>query len=136
MRQDAKVFQLTGNKSLKNSLEFIVTKLEGNTLKLKSEVTNIAYGSVSIATGRSNDRRDRLEKRMATILKKIDDKTPSQSSNPLTKSSQPDICSFYNKSGHVGSNCFKRRKCYTYRKIGHIAKCCKKKKRKNEQLLT
>ena len=67
MRQDAKVFQLTGNKSLKNSLEFIVTKLEGNTLKLKSEVTNIAYGSVSIATGRSNDRRDRLEKRMATI---------------------------------------------------------------------
>ena len=136
MRQDAKVFQLTGNKSLKDSLEFIVTKLEGNTLKLKSEVTNIAYGSVSIATGRSNDRRDRLEKRMATILKKIDDKTPSQSSNPLTKSSQPDICSFYNKSGHVGSKCFKRRKCYTYRKIGHIAKCCKKKKKKNEQLLT
>ena len=112
MRQDAKVFELTGNKSLKNLLEFIVTKLEGNTLKLKSEVTNVAYGAAPIATGRSNDCRDRAEKRMATILKKIDDKTASQSSNPLAKSSQPDIYSFYNKPGHVGSKCFKRRKCY------------------------
>ena len=87
MRQDAKVFQLTGNKSLENLLEFIVTKFEGNTLKPKSEVTNVAYGSVPIATGGSNDGIDRLEKMMPTILKKIDDKTPSQSSNPLTKSS-------------------------------------------------
>ena len=107
MRQDAKVFQLTGNKSLENLPELIVTKMEGNTLKPKSEVTNVAYGSAPIATGRSNDRIDRLEKMMPTILKKIDDKTPS---NLLTKSSQSDICSFCNKTGHVGSKCFKRRK--------------------------
>ena len=122
--QDAKIFQLTGNKSLENLLEFIVTKMEGNTLKPKSEVTNVAYGSVPIATGGSNDRIDQLEKMMSTILKKIDDKASSQSSKPPTKSSQPDICSFWNKSGHVGSKYFKRRKCYACRKIGHIAKFC------------
>ena len=98
--------------------------MEGNTLKPKSEVTNVAYGSVPIATGGSNGLIDRLEKMMWTILKKIDDKTPSQSSNPLTKSSQPDICLFCNKSDHVGSKYFKRRKCYTCRKIRHIAKFC------------
>ena len=110
MRQHAKVFQLTGNKSLENLPEFIVTKMKGNTLKPKSEVTNGAYGTVLIATGRSNDRIDRLEKMMSTLLKKTDDKTPSESSNPLTKSFQPDICSFCNKTGHVGSKCFKCRK--------------------------
>ena len=98
---------ITGNKSLENLLEFIITKMVGNTPKPKSEVTNVAYGSVPIATGGSNDRVDRLEKTMSTTLKKIDDKTPPQSSKPLTKSSQPDICSFCNKSGHVGSKCFK-----------------------------
>ena len=41
MRQDTKIFQITGDKSLENLLEFIVTKMEGNTLKPKSEVTNI-----------------------------------------------------------------------------------------------
>ena len=65
MRRDVKVFQLTGNKSLENLLEFIVTKMEGNTLKPKSKVNNIAYGSVPIATGGSNDRVDRLEKMMS-----------------------------------------------------------------------
>ena len=58
MHQYAKVFQLTGNKSLENLLELIVTKTEGNIFKPKSEVTNIAYGSVPIATGESDDRID------------------------------------------------------------------------------
>ena len=52
LRQDAKVFQLTENKSLENLLEFIVTKMEGNALKPKSEVTNIEYDLVPITTGR------------------------------------------------------------------------------------
>ena len=78
MRRDVNVFQLTGKKSLENLLEFIVTKMEGNTLKPKSKVNNIAYGSVPIATGGSNDRIDRLEKMMSTILYKIDDKTLPQ----------------------------------------------------------
>ena len=124
MRQDERVFQLTGDKSLENLLEFIVIKMEGNTHKPKSEVTNVTYGSVPIATGGSNDRIDRLEKMISTILKKINDKTLSQSLNPLTKSSQQDICLFCNKSGHVGSKCFKRRKCYACEKIGSIAKFC------------
>ena len=96
MLQDAKVFQLTGNKSLENLLEFIVTKMEGNTFKSKSEITNVAYDSVPIATGRSSGRIDRLEKMMSIILKKIDDKIPSQSSNPLTKSSHTFV--------HFGTN--------------------------------
>ena len=101
LRQDAKVFQLTENKSLENLLEFIVTKMEGNALKPKSEVTNVAYDLVPIATGRWNNRIDQLEKMLSTTLKKINYKTPSQSSNPLKKSFQPDISSFWNKSGHV-----------------------------------
>ena len=72
MHQDAKVFQLTGNKSLENLLELLVTKMEGNIVKPKSEVTNVVgYGSAPIATGESNDCIDRLEKMMSTILKKI-----------------------------------------------------------------
>ena len=58
MHQYAKVFQLTGNKSLENLLELIVTKTQGNIFKPKSEVTNIAYGSLPIATGESDDRID------------------------------------------------------------------------------
>ena len=58
MHQDAKVFQLTGNKSLENLLELIVTKTQGNIFKPKSEVTNIDYGSLPIATGGSDDRID------------------------------------------------------------------------------
>ena len=80
--------------------------MEGSNLKPKSEITNVAYGSVPIAIGGSNDRIDRVEKMMSTILRKMDEKTPSQSSNPLIKSSQPDIHSFCNKSGHVASKCF------------------------------
>ena len=53
MRQDERVFQLTGDKSLENLLEFIVIKMEGNTHKPKSEFTNVTYGSVPIATGGS-----------------------------------------------------------------------------------
>ena len=41
---------------------------------------------------------------MSTILKKINGLTLSQSSNPLTKSSQSDIFLFCNKSGHGGKN--------------------------------
>ena len=52
LRQDAKVFQLTENKSLENLLEFIVTKMEGNAIKPKSEVTNIEYDLVPTTTGR------------------------------------------------------------------------------------
>ena len=48
----------------------------------------------------------------------------SPSSNPLTKSSQPDICSLCNKSNHVGSKFFKHRKCYVCGKTGHIVKFC------------
>ena len=124
MHQDERLFQLTGDKSLENLLEFIVIKMEGNTHKPKSEVANVTYGSVAIATGGSNDRIDRPEKMISTILKKVDDKTPSQSLNPLTKSSQQDICLFCYKSGHVGSKCFKHRKCYACEKIGNIAKFC------------
>lgn len=60
MRQEGKVFQLTGNKSLENVLEFIVTKMEGNTLKPSFDVAKVSYGTVPIATGSSNDRIDRL----------------------------------------------------------------------------
>ena len=73
MRQDTKIFQITGDKSLENLLEFIVTKMEGNTLKPKSEVTNIAYSSVHKMTGGSNYKIDKLKKMMPTILKKTDD---------------------------------------------------------------
>ena len=118
MLQDAKVFQLTGNKSLENLLEFIVTKMKGNTFESKSEITNVAYDSVPIATGRSSGRIDRLEKMMSIILKKIDDKTPTDEIISY-------ICPFWNKSGHVGSKCFKHRKCYACGKIGHIANFCK-----------
>ena len=48
---------------------------------------------------------------MSTILKKINDLTLSQSSNPLTKSSQSDIFA----SGYVGKNVL------NVGNVGHIA---------------
>ena len=58
MRQDTKIFQIAGIKSLENLLEFIVTKMEGKTFKSKSGVTNIGYSSVP-----KNDRMIKLQNR-------------------------------------------------------------------------
>ena len=73
LRQKAKIFQLSGNKSLENLLEFIVTKMEGNHLKLKYE-PNVAYGSVPTTTnaGKDGDRLDRLEQMVNNIASKLD----------------------------------------------------------------
>ena len=54
-------------------LEFIVTKIEGNHLKLKYE-SNVAYGSVPTTTnaGKDGDRLDRLEQMVNNIASKLD----------------------------------------------------------------
>ena len=86
LRQEAKIFQLSGNKSLENVLEFIVTKMEGNHLKLKYE-PNVAYGSVPTTTnaGKDGDRSDRLEQMVNNIASKLDVIPPPPPPPPLIK---------------------------------------------------
>ena len=117
MRQDAKIFQLSGNKSLENLLEFVVTKMEGNSLQPKFE-SNISYGTVPMATGGTDDRLDKLEKMMHKMFNKIDNSQPNFNKNT------PPSCSYCGKVGHAENKCFKKKKCYSCGKSGHIAKFC------------
>ena len=117
IRQEAKIFQLSGNKSLENLLEFINTKMEGNNLTPK---VDIAYGSVPIATGGTEDRIDRLEKMMTKILEKMETSNSKPVQSTVT-------CSFCGKKGHNENKCFKKKTCFVCNKQGHIARYCSQK---------
>ena len=122
LRQEAKIFQLSGNKSVENVLEFIVTKMEGNHLKLKYE-PNVAYESVPTTTnaGKDGDRLDLLEQMVNNIASKLN-------VIPVNKSRRNNtVCSFCKKAGHEESRCFKKKTCHTCGVVGHIAKFCRSK---------
>ena len=70
MRQEAKIFQLGGNKSLENLLEFLATKMEGNSLQPRFDA--YTYGTVPLATGGVDNRLERMEKIMASLCEKVE----------------------------------------------------------------
>ena len=81
MRQEAKIFQLAGNKILENLLEFLAIKMEGKTFQLP-KFDAYTYGNVLIATGGVDNRLERMEKMMSDLcnIVKIEFKrcTPTQ----------------------------------------------------------
>ena len=118
LRKEAKMFQLTGNKSLEVLLEFAETKMEGNHFKPKYE-PSIPYGSVSTATnaGKDGERLDRLEQIVNNIAIKLD----ILSANDKSQRNNT-ICSFCKKVLHEESRCFKNKKCNTCGVVRHIAR--------------
>ena len=68
IRSQAKILQLTGNKSLECLLELVEDKLSGNTLFLNSSTVL----DKNNASKMESDRMTKLEQMFETLLKKID----------------------------------------------------------------
>ena len=108
LRGEAKIFQLTGNKTLKNLLEFVNIKMG-----LQSLSHGVEYAAV-VGQNSINDRLTRLENMMEKLL------------TDHTSQNNRRFYSNYQKSGHFFGNCFALRKCFNCNKKDHIAQNCKK----------
>ena len=75
IRSQAKILQLTGNKSLECLLELVEDKLSGNTLFMNSSTVL----DKNNASKMESDRMTRLEQMFETLLKKIDNINESKS---------------------------------------------------------
>ena len=112
IRSQAKILQLTGNKSLNCLLELVEDKLSGNMLFVNSSTARDKNNAPKV----ESDRITRLEQMFETLLKKIDDIDE-------TKSKQ--ICNHRGKANHAESSYFKLDTCFKCNSKGHIAKLCK-----------
>ena len=108
LREEAKIFQLTGNKTLENLLEFLNTKMG---------LQSFNHGFECAAIAGQNSTNDRL-----TILENIMEKLLTD----CTSQNNRLFCSNCQKPGHFVGNCFALRKCFNCNEKGHIAKNCKK----------
>ena len=118
MRQEAKIFQLAGNKSLENLLEFLATQMEGHPLPPKFDA--VKYGNVPLATGGADNRLDRMEKIVEGLCEKVQALTNTCAQN----TSRDSECTFCGRKGHLEERCFKKKQCFACNKVGHIAKFC------------
>ena len=98
LRSEAKIFQLAGNESLENLLEFIETKIATNSLRVE---TNAATYKGKISS--DNSRMDKLESMMERVLQRLD-KTES-----ATESDRDNLVIIAVKKGHTEDRCFKKK---------------------------
>ena len=108
LRGEAKIFQLTGNKTLKNLLEFVITKIR---------LQSLSHGVECPAIGSQNSTNDCLT-RLENIMEKLLTDRISQNNRPFYSNCQ--------KPGRFVGDCFALRKCFNCNEKGHIAKNCKK----------
>ena len=120
LRYDAKIFQLSGNKSLENLLEFVSTKLCSLSLRTDSNIS-ACYSKYPVQNS-DHTRLDKLESIMERVLNKLDKK---EEDYPSDFQKRKQICNFCNKTGHVEERCFKKKICHKCDQKGHIAKFCK-----------
>ena len=107
VRQDVKMLQLAGNKSLERWLELINDKLSGNPL-----FSN--YVQVSAA---EHSRLDKMECLIEKLAVKVD---------ALSGTSKARVtCANCGKFNHSEDNCFKLKTCFKCKEKGHIARFCK-----------
>ena len=97
LRSEAKIFQLTGNDSLENLLEFLGTKMSINALRVETNAA--AYNSSNTS---DNPRIDKLESMMEKILEKLNNNEKSYTSG------RENVCGYCAKKGHsdIHSNPF------------------------------
>ena len=108
LRGEAKIFQLSGNKTLKNLLEFVNTKMG-----LQSVSHGVEYAAIADQNS-TNNRLTRLE----TMTEKLLRDCSSQNNTPISSNCQ--------KPDDFVGNCFVLRKCFSCNEKGHIAKNSKK----------
>ena len=122
LRQEAKIFQLSGNTSIENLLEFISTKMSMGSFRNENSFETAAMFSNNQSTDQrvnGSTRLDKLELMMETVLKKLDGK----GSGEIPKGKP--LCNFCHKTGHPEEKCFKKKKCFNCNELGHISKYCK-----------
>ena len=112
IRSQAKILQLTGNKSLECLLELVEDKLSGNMLFVNSSTVREKNSASKV----ENDRITKLEQMFETLLKKVDN---------IDKSESKQICGHCGKANHAESSCFKLKTYFKCNSKGHIAKFCK-----------
>ena len=107
VRQDVKMLQLAGNKSLKRLLELVNDKLSGNPL-----FSN--YVQVSAA---EHSRFHKMKSLIEKLAVKVD--TLSMTSKARV------TCANCGKSNHSDDSCFQLKTCFKCKEKGHIARFCK-----------
>ena len=113
IRQEAKIFQLSGNDKLENLLEVILVKLNSNAFECVDTV-----GTSAMSAG-ERSRLEKLEGMMEKVLLKLDDRSNA-------RSTQSTICEECQKPGHSRQSCYKLKTCYRCQEKGHIERFCKK----------
>ena len=114
LKSEAKIFQLCGNSSVENLLEFLSTKMSMN--YLHSNDTFTAASASNFTTKSDNSSRlDNLENMMEKLLSGMTNK------NVQTKVD----CKICHKSGHSEDKCFKQKTFFKCRQKGHIARYCR-----------
>ena len=111
IRSQAKILQLTGNKSLECLLELVEDKLSGNMLFVNSSTVRDKNNASKV----ESDRITKLEQMFQVLLKKIDN---------IDQSKSKQIFGHCGKANHVESSCFKLKTCFKCNSKGHIAKFC------------
>ena len=112
IRSQAKILQLTGNKSLECLLELVEDKLSGNMLFVNSSTVRDKNNASKV----ESDSITKLEQMLETLLKKVD---------KIGESKSKQICSHCGKANHAESLCFKLKTCFKCNSTGHIVKFCK-----------
>ena len=120
LSSEAKIFQLSGNDSLENLLEFLSTKMSMGSFGISTPVASSSF----IKKQPKDDRIDKLEDMMKIILNKLDEK-PSQDEK------KNNSCNYCGKTGHIEEKCFKKKTCHICKQKGHIARYCRD-RNKNE----
>ena len=112
LREEAKIFQLSGNSKLENLLEVISIKLNSNSFGQND------VGASAMSLGERN-RLEKLENLMEKVWTKLNGGGTSSGSSKT-------ICEECQKPGHSRQNCFKLKTCYRCQEVGHIGRFCKK----------
>ena len=112
IRLQAKILQLTGNKSLECLLELAEDKLSGNMLFVNSSTVRDKNNAPKV----ESDRITKLEQMFETLLKKIDN---------IDECKSKQIYGHCGKANHAESSCFKLKTCFKCNPKRHIAKFCK-----------
>ena len=108
----AKILQLTGNKSLECLLELVQDKPSVNMLFTNSSTVRDKNNAPKVESSRIT----KLEQMFETILKKIDN---------IDESKSKQICGHCGKVNYAQSSCFKLKTCFKRNSKGHTVKFCK-----------